>query len=348
MRLRPMSLRVRILLSSLICMLAALLIQMTLFNASSSRIISRQTRTINESTLANLGDDVYALFKDVENALISVYDHKDFIRALGSQDVSALQRDFASLAYTMALDSFEPSMRLNALYLYTLSHERICTYRHAQTPIYTYPEDIYDNSMKGSDEGVREIVADNPSTMVVTSYYNAKREQRLIRCILRILENGKTPIGYMVCDLDPKGLVELIRKYRYSEEQALWLQPVGKQALVGEAPAEAETAQIMRTTQEALVRSEAASPNGCALYTRQLRKYDLTIFSLLPLSALNANQSALWNSTLGVFAVLVCVFGTLFLLISRSLTLPLTRMLSTMNRIKLGETSLRLPEMKKD
>jgi len=32
----------------------------------------------------------------------------------------------------------------------------------------------------------------------------------------------------MVCDVDPKGLEGLMRKYRYADEQAVWLQPQGR------------------------------------------------------------------------------------------------------------------------
>lgn len=343
-----MTLRTKILLSCISCMLIAMLMQLMLFNKSSTRIISRQTATINDSTLQSLGDDVYALFKNIENSLISVYEHKDFIRALGGGDIASLRDDFASLAYTMAFDSFEPTANLNALYLYTLSDELICAYRHAQTPIYSYPEDIYDHTMKGSDEGVYEIVHGEPSAMVITSYYNSKRQTRLARCVLRILENGRAPIGYMVCDIDPKGLLSLLQKYRYSDEQALWLQPAGRAAIVEDTLDDADTLSLARETQAALARGDTPSPHDFALYTRQLRKYDLAVFSLLPLSELNANQSALFGTTLWVFIALVCVFTFLFILISHGLTRPLTRMVSTMNRIKLGETALRLPEMKHD
>lgn len=105
----------------------------------------------------------------------------------------------------MAYEAFEPPQYLNALYIYTPEHQLVSSYRHAQTPIYTYPEDLYDGTMPGADEGVKEIVESNDAVMAVTSYYNSKRQTRLVRCVMRILENAKTPVGYMVCDLDPMG-----------------------------------------------------------------------------------------------------------------------------------------------
>lgn len=101
---RPLSLRVRILLSCLACMVGAMLIQLTLFTRSSSQIISAQVETINANTLANLGDDLYERVKAVENSLIAIYEHKDFLRALALEDVTSLAETYASLAYTMAYE----------------------------------------------------------------------------------------------------------------------------------------------------------------------------------------------------------------------------------------------------
>ena len=51
---RPLSLRVRILLSCLACMVGAMLIQLTLFTRSSTQIISAQVETINANTQGTL------------------------------------------------------------------------------------------------------------------------------------------------------------------------------------------------------------------------------------------------------------------------------------------------------
>ena len=64
-----MRLRTRILLTCLICMISAMLLQLVLFNTSSSRVISEQTDSINRNTLQNLSDDVYSHFKSIEKSL---------------------------------------------------------------------------------------------------------------------------------------------------------------------------------------------------------------------------------------------------------------------------------------
>ena len=345
------SLKSSILLSCVGCMVLAMLLQLVLFTASSSSVISVQTAQINRRTLENLSDDVYDRLKRIENSLITIYEHKSFVRELADhRDADALARKYAALAYEMAGSAFDSDENLVALYIYTMDHALVSAYRHAQTPIYTYPVDIYDHSMKGSDEGVKDIVASNPSVMAVTSYDNSKRELRLVRCVLRILENAQTPVGYMVCDVDPKGLESLMRKYRYADEQAVWLQPQGKNWISCMLPNSGETVSLMESLSERARKGEALSDKHAShsLYSSPVRKYGLRLYSLIPSSALNANQTMLLSSTILVFVLVLVLFVVLFIFISRGLTRPLDQMADTMNRIRQGETELRLPEMRQD
>ena len=348
---RTWSFKTSILISCIACMVLVMLLQLVLFTASSSSVISAQTAQINRRTLENLSDDVYDRLKRIENSLITIYEHKSFVRELADhRDADALARKYAALAYEMADSAFDSDENLVALYIYTMDHRLVSSYRHAQTPIYTYPVDIYDHSMKGSDEGVKDIVASNPSVMAVTSYDNSKRELRLVRCVLRILENAQTPVGYMVCDVDPKGLESLMHKYRYADEQAVWLQPQGRRFIASMLPDSVETVSLMeslsRRAQEGDVLPDQHDSHS--LYSAPVRKYGLTLYSLIPSSALNTNQAMLLSSTILVFVLVLVLFVVLFIFISRGLTRPLDQMADTMNRIRQGETQLRLPEMRQD
>jgi len=345
------SLKSSILLSCVGCMVLAMLLQLVLFTVSSSSVISAQTAQINRTTLSNLSDDVYDRLKRLENSLVTIYEHKSFVRELADMhDTDALVRKYAALAYEMANRSFDSDENLVALYIYTMDHQLISSYRHAQTPIYTYPVDIYDHSMKGSAEGVQDIVASNPSVMAVTSYQNDKRELRLVRCILRILENAQTPVGYMVCDVDPKGFESLMRKYRYADEQAVWLQPQARTLIANVVPESGETIALMDNLSVRAQQGEVLSDQHAShsLYSSPVRKYGLTLYSLIPSSALNANQAMLTSSTILAFVLVLILFVVLFIFISRGLTRPLDQMADTMNRIRRGETELRLPEMRQD
>lgn len=130
----------------------------------------------------------------------------------------------------------------------------------------------------------------------------------------------------MVCDLDPMGYRELLSKYRYSQEQSLWLQTPGRQAVL-ELPGDAEQApEYVETVETAIAQGREEAVADCVLYVQDMRKYDLSIYSLVPLTALNANQAFLRQTTVSVFVLVLSAFGVLFLFVSRSLTRPLTNM----------------------
>ena len=140
-RKKTWSLKSSILIACVGCMVLAMLLQLVLFNASSSSIIAAQTAQINTTTLENLSDDVYSRLKRIENSLVTIYEHKSFVRELAdSGDTSALARKYGALAYEMAGSAFDSDANLVALYVYTMDHELISSYRHAQTPIYTHTQ----------------------------------------------------------------------------------------------------------------------------------------------------------------------------------------------------------------
>ncbi len=338
------SLRSLILFSFVGCLLIALLLQMVLFNSSSSAIISRQADQFTRNSLENLSSDIYLRFKDIENSLIQIYDYKDFIRAL-SMDPSG--SGYETLAYEMAQKAFDPDENLVALYIYSIGHELISSYRHAQTPIYTYPVDIYDHSMKGSEGNVQSIIEANIPVMSITGYYNKNRDMILLRCVLRILENAKTPIGYMVCDIDPKGFRSILDKYQYSETQTIWIQAESSDMLISSLDDDAAKEELSKEIRKILSAGEQLQEvSNYVFYSVPLRKYPISINSLIPATYLNINQEMLQRNTLLVVFSVLLIFGALYYFISRSITKPLSEMISTMNRIKRGETQLRLNEIR--
>ena len=154
----------------------------------------------------------------------------------------------------------------------------------------------------------------------------------------------------MVCDVDPKGFESLMRKYRYADEQAVWLQPQARTLIANVVPESGETIALMDNLSVRAQQGEVLSDQHAShsLYSSPVRKYGLTLYSLIPSSALNANQAMLTSSTILAFVLVLILFVVLFIFISRGLTRPLDQMADTMNRIRQGETELRLPEMRQD
>lgn len=350
---RPLSMRMKILLSCIVCMLLALALQTLLFYRSSSAIIYSQARQISGNTMENLQDDLYAFNKSVENSLIKIYNHSAFIRDLGfGTDALQLSGEYGQLTYDLSHSAFTPAQNLVALYLYTPDHSLISNYRHAQTPLYSYPEDIFqDETVKADTDLVQRYVASDERVMLLTGYYNPHRDTPLVRYVLKIYRNAHEYIGYIVCDIDPKPFLRLMEKYRYSPEQVIWLQPQG----------DGVTLQVgqLQPGQQALFeditgrvhagQDPAAEAGGdYTLFTAPQRKYNFAAYTLMPQALLQMNQAALLNNTLLVAGIIVVLLTVLFLIVSRSLTGPLTYVLQTMQRIKQGHTALRLKPMKQD
>ena len=80
-----------------------------------------------------------------------------------------------------------------------------------------------------------------------------------------------------------------------------------------ELPGEAEQAQErMETVEQTIARGQEEAAPDCVLYVQAMRKYGVNIYSLVPLTALNANQSLLWQTTVSVFMLVLTAFGVLF------------------------------------
>ena len=346
---RRLTMRSQILLSCVAFLVIALALQMLLFQRYSGQIIYAQARRVSESTLANLQDDLYKLYKDTENSLIHVYANHQFIRDLSSgMPAGELERKYRALSYDLAYSAFDALQNLAVLYLYTADHELISAYYHAQTPMYAYPMDIYDGSMENNAAAVRAYASSEESAMLLSGYYNPKRGAFMIRHVLKLLSPDGRIVGYAVCDTGSKAYDVLLDKYRYTGDQLIWLQRPGDRAMLrcGEsAPMQAGYAMAAETIGHG---DGPAPPRGYELFHAGQRKYQMNAYLLMPQSMLMENQSALNQVTIVVCGLIVALFSLLFLLLSRGLTHPLTYMVRTMNRIQAGETKLRMENMRQD
>ena len=346
MPLRSIKMRSKIFISCLVCMMLALSVQTWLFNRSSSQIIYTQAKQISHNSMDNLQEDLYNINKSVENSLIQIYNVSAYLRDISDQaPADVLIENHSQITYDLAHNAFIPDQNLAALYLYTVDNQLISSYQHAQTPIYLYPEDIYTDIPNRDVELIDAYIASTDRIMLLSSSYNENRQVQLIRYILKIYSNDNTCCGYLVADIDPKAFLTLIEKYQYDSNQIIWLQPSNDKVALVIGPWEknkdftAAANMIQSQDSESLIYDDK---NGYELFFAQERKYNLTAYALYPESLLELNQQALFTNTLIVVCAIFILFFFLFLLISQSLTRPLTYVVSTMKRIKLGETSLRM------
>jgi sensor histidine kinase YesM len=360
---KAISMRTKILISCISCTLLALIVQTTLFQRSSSRIILGQAQEISRSTLNNLQEDLYNFNKSIENSLIKIYNQNKFIRDLSvGNTLETLKDEHSQIAYDLAHSAFSTSQNLTSLYVYTLTHQLISVYHHAQTPIYSYPDDIYNGMEDYNADIIRYYIPSNDRVMLISNYYNSNRETNLIRYVLKIYRNNFVCVGYLVCDVDPKPFLRLMKKYRYSDQQTIWLQPTGDQVALflddltdkdypkdDSRNRQKEYERISTSiAEQTWTGGDISFEKEYVLFCSQEYKYNFNAYSLMPRSILEMGQAVLMQNTFFVLFLTLAGFSLLFLVISNGLTKPLRYMVQTMNRIRHGETNLRLKPMTKN
>lgn len=351
-KINKLSIRVKISLFCIGCLIVALLLQTYFFQKSSSAIIYSQANEISQTTLHNLQNDLYNFNKSIENSLIKTYNNKEFMRDLSYvAEIDSLKESYSQVAYDLAYSAFEPSQNLTSLYVYTIHHALIGSYRHAQTPKYSYPDDIYGSHMEFDDMQIKSYVESDDRIMLITSYYNANRETTLIRYVLKLYKDTTDLAGYVVCDVDPKPFLQLLQKYRYSDGQIIWLQPNAGDVIAkteGVRTQDQLFEEISEQVKKGADYTDIYDGNNYEFYHATEHKYNLGAHSLMPKKVLELNQTILFQNMALIVILIVLVFSFLLAIIFNSLTKPLIYMVETMNKIKRGKTNLRLRIKRKD
>ena len=177
----PQKMRFKILVLCLACTMTALLLQTWLFNRKSSTLIYNQAKKESFSLLQNMQDDLFTILKSMENNIIKVYNRQQLIRDLKEKESISLLRDkYYRESYNIAMECFDTSDGVVALYLYNGEDEIISTYRRAVTPRHNYPLDIYENAEENNADLVRQYAHSN--------HPNMKLEKSVIDRRVRLME----------------------------------------------------------------------------------------------------------------------------------------------------------------
>ncbi|MGA2639564.1 MAG: histidine kinase [Spirochaetia bacterium] len=350
-----LQMRTRILALCLSCTLLALFLQTLFFQYSASSIISQQERDASRSSLLRMQDELYGWIKSYENNLIKIYNQAAFSRELGSQlagnDPPAGN---SRAAYTMALTAFDPSQGVNALYIYGMDNRLLSYYRSASTPRYKYPEDIYADPVSSNARVVSEYAHSDDRVMLVSSYHNTSRDRDVIRFVLKIYTNNVTrKIGYIVCDVDTNSFMRIIGKYVYSERQIVWLQPRGDRPALRYGRLEGRQKEYFDVVSTRILENGWSEHDGRTIRDSVFleipqQKYNLTSYSLTPQYLLEESQKVLTRNMLIIALIVVTVAVISAILITRSLSTPLTRIVRSLKEIKSGRMDLRLSGLRSD
>jgi sensor histidine kinase YesM len=336
--------RTKILVLCLSCTLLALALQTWFFLTTASSMIFRLEQEASEKALGRMQDDLYSWIKGYENALISIYNQPDLMPNLASG---------ATVAYRMMQTAFEPDQYVNALYLYTLDHRIISYSRIASTPRFSFPEDIFQDPVASRSDVVADYVASDHRVMLVTSFYSPSRQKTILRLVLKLYtSNVQAKIGFLVCDVDPKGIQRIVEKYAYSDRQLVWLQPQGDEPVLvygnPDGPAGAEYRRVSAAIRTGQWHNPGMRVGNNVFLATPQQKYDLMAYTLVPQELLEESQNLLLRNLILTALLVVLVALLSVTLVSRSLTTPLTIMMARLGQIQDGQTSLRLEVERRD
>jgi len=283
--------------------------------------------------------------------MIEIYSEKDLIQGLkNKEEIEKLRTDYYRLAYNFGTSHFATTDGVVAMYLYNPRHEIISTYRRAVTPKHNYQTDIYEDPENQNANAVKDYVESDDTTMLISSYYNQYRETDIIRLVLKIYNNSNLNdvIGYAVCDIDSKIIRSIMEKYSTDKTMFMWLQPSGDRPAVSIGSLEGKdvdyyneiSAKIQTTSSGDVAKLLTTSKR--VFFQVPQKKYNMDAYSLMPRSLLVQNQRALTKNLIFIALIMIIAATILTILVSRGLTKPLDKLMQTIERIKGGDTHLRV------
>jgi len=350
-----LSMRNKILILCTVSTLTALILQAVIFQKTSSVLIYNQGKEASLNSLQNMQDEIYTQIKSLESNMIEIYNQKDFVRDLATKmDNHQLKIKYNRIAYDMALSVFPPSQNVNAIYIYDIKDNLVSSYRHAATPSYNFPTDIYINASENNAEIVKKYFDSDNRTMLVSSYYNKNRKKDVLRFVLKIYSNnGSRKIGYIVCDVDQRNFLTTVEKYAYSQEQIVWLQPIGDRPIIelGDLSGKKKESYLNTVSlisSNSWSKENTINTNDSVFFEVTQKKYNLAAFSLTPQVLLEQSQRVLTKNLIFIALLIITVFSIASILLSLSLTTPLENMVDTMVKIKNGDTLLRMKDLRDD
>ncbi len=345
-----MKLRLKILVMCLGCVLLALILQILLFQKTSSEKIYNWSKEESVNSLQNMQNEIYAFLKKMESNLIEVYNEQELVEALKEeQTIGNLRTGFYRKAYEIGTTDFDTSDGVVSLYLYTPDHEIISTYRRAMTPKHNYPSDLYEDVETCNVSKIQKFVESGRTGMLVSSYYNEYRGTDILHLVLKLFDNRNynKVIGYVVCDVDSKVVRSIMEKYSTDRTMYIWLQPVNDRTALSIGVLNPDEEDVYREITSEIQSGNEDGEDAHSVVNQEFfevrqNKYNLTAYSLMPQELLQENQKVLTANLILIGVIMVGVAAVLTFILSRTLTKPLDELMCTMEKIKKGDTSVRV------
>ena len=332
------------------CVMAALLMQTFLFQQSLKRQIRTESIADNENTLTKMQAELTTFIHNMRTEMLTVYSEYDLISELrevaqgGQEKVPA--DGYWWRNWYLGRKRFSSEDRLMAMYLYDAKNQLVSAYRYN---CQMFPRDIYKSEYDANTGRVLEYVNGDRTDLMISGYYNPLEEKNIIRFVLKLhnYDEERQKIGYLVCEIDSMAFASIMNKYVDLSHVYLWMQPVNDRTIVvtGEANEDQKRIQkqLSRVIQNYYDRNTLEQEYGdyYLIHVGQAEN-NLEACALVSQSLLTAAQRSLTRSLLVIMAMMLGLVVVFVMLLSRWLTRPTEQMLETIERIKNGETQLRV------
>ena len=332
------------------CVMAALLMQTFLFQQSLKRQIRTESIADNENTLTKMQAELTTFIHNMRTEMLTVYSEYDLISELrevaqgGQEKVPA--DGYWWRNWYLGRKRFSSEDRLMAMYLYDAKNQLVSAYRYN---CQMFPRDIYKSEYDANTERVLEYVNGDRTDLMISGYYNPLEEKNIIRFVLKLhnYDEERQKIGYLVCEIDSMAFASIMNKYVDLSHVYLWMQPVNDRTIVvtGEANEDQKRIQkqLSRVIQNYYDSSTLEQEYGdyYLIHVGQAEN-NLEACALVSQSLLTAAQKSLTRSLLVIMVMMLGLVVVFVMLLSRWLTRPTEQMLETIERIKNGETQLRV------
>ena len=332
------------------CVMAALLMQTFLFQQSLKRQIRTESIADNENTLTKMQAELTTFIHNIRKEMLTIYSEYDLIGELrnvaqGSQD-KVPSDVYWWRSWYLGRKRFSSEDRLMAMYLYDAKNQLVSAYRYN---CQMFPRDIYKSEYDANTERVMEYVDGERTDLMISGYYNPLEEKNIIRFVLKLhnYDTKRQKIGYLVCEIDSMAFAVIMNKYVDLSHVYLWMQPVNDRAIVMTGEANKDQIriqkQLSRVIQNYYDSSTLAQEYGeyYLIHVGQ-EANNLEACALVSQSLLTATQRSLNRSLLVIMVMMLGIVVIFVILLSRWLTRPTEQMLETIERIKNGETQLRV------
>lgn len=336
----------KLILIFVITSLIALSTQAILNYKTSFKMIRNQVQISSEKSLKNMQDEINEYLILLKRNLNSIYKETDFIENL-SADRSAkyMKKKYNTLVHDFYIDNIPSSQGIVSIYIYNVNHQCISYYRHADTPKYKYPKDIYEDEVKYNSARVKEYVESKDYDIFISSYYNENRKCNILRFVYKIYVNNRgNLIGYFVCDVDENVFQKKIEKYTYSEDQVVYLQMPGDRVAVVYGNIQKNQRNYLNHVAGKIMENDiqgAKEEQGGNVFFGSENKYHLLAYSIVPESVFANERQMLINYIFLVCLVVVALTVISAIIITNYLTKPLKKLVVTIKRIQAGERNLR-------